>query len=175
MHVPSSSLRTAAGETGHISCWGLTAKMAWAKYAGASGSPVTTASQEDTKTIPVMPSELLEGVRPVAISQRLSTLVGEQRQPGGEHLCQHGRGGRAGSRDRHAFEPLDMSHIASCQGPVLAGTCRNSFASVQWCSSLCSQQVCRVSLLAPLAFKKTGWELGRCSASKVTCCANRNT
>lgn len=45
--------------------------MAWAKFAGASGSPVTTASQKDTKTISVMPSELLEGARPVAISQRL--------------------------------------------------------------------------------------------------------
>lgn len=149
--------------------------MAWAKYAGASGSPVTTASQKDTKTIPVMPSELLEGARPAAISQRLPPWWVSSGSLVVNIFASMAEVEGLGQGTDTLLSLWTCHTYASCQGPVLAGTCRHSFASVRWCSSLCSQQVYRVSLLAPLAFKKNGWELGRCSANKVTCCANRNT
>lgn len=93
--------------------------MAWTKYAGASGSPVTTTSQEDTKTIPVMPSELLEGARPVAISQRLPPWwVSSGSLVVNVFASMAEVEGLDQGTDRHTFEPLDMSHI--CQ---LSGAC----------------------------------------------------
>lgn len=111
--------------------------MAWGKFAGASGTPV---SSEDTKATPVAPSELLEEARPVAISQRLppwwvssgSLVVNTFASIAEVEGLGHGT---------HTLLSFWTFHTyASCQGPILAGTCRNSLASVQLCSSLCIQQ-----------------------------------